>query len=294
MKKKLVVLFLMMCIVMSSFIGCGGDNTSENGTDKQHQVNETGNETDKNKAVKKMEEITHYKDGVAFSKTINEYDIYGNQISQKGEENGLLNHGWEYECEYDEDGNVLVREYYDYSFKENGDFEKVFRWLARYEYDEDGNCLTGKYYDEKDALLSENEYDKYGNYVSMKSYEGGKLIREEIGAHEYDDHGRCIRYKMQEYDETGACISSIEKEFEYDENGNKVHEKSYVDGSLNEERGYTYDAYGNMLSTIAYKDGKPNAEVTYAYEYDKQGNVLKKTYSIREGYIIEVVYTYYE
>lgn len=112
--------------------------------------------------------------------------------------------------------------------------------------------------------------------------------------HEYDEKGRCICYKTQQYDENGVCISSIEKEFEYDENGNKVHEKSYVDGSLDEERGYTYDAYGNMLSEIYYKDGKPNGEYTYEYEYDAQGKVLKKRYSIREGYIIEVVYTYYE
>lgn len=291
MKKSVLKLLLSLCMVVILVASCG---SNENG-DVENEI--VGNlvEKDKKAVVKTEEMIIYYEDG-SYQKTINEYDIYGNEVGQKGWENGVLNHGYEFEYEYDENGNILVGEFFEYSFKENGDFEKVFKFLQRCEYDEAGNRVLYKQYDENEVVLYEreyeNEYDSLGNLVKTKEYEEGKLIREVINI--YED-GQRIRYKWEEYDENGICTSCVEEEYEYDENGNKVHEKSYVDGKLDDlERGYIYDEYGNVLKLIGYIDGKQSGEILYVYEYDAKGNPLKCTYELSEGLKIEVIYTYYE
>lgn len=124
-----------------------------------------------------------------------------------------------------------------------------------------------------------------------------------IDALSYDEYGNCL--KQISYDPNGNIISELSHEYEYDEAGNVLRDKFYVDGMLQSDDEYIMGADGwpcPVKSTYYHESGEyfineydSNGNGIKFIGYDKAGNVLSETYSEyalnSDGEWYEVKYT---
>jgi len=198
------------------------------------------------------------------------FDEYGNEtLEERYGIDGELKSKYSHKYEYDDDGNILEKSYYEYV-----DGKKKLESRNEYKYDEHGNCVLSIGYDADDKISYKNEYkyDKHGNETDrvVYNYDDGEFVDKD-------------EYKYtNKYDGDGALISTTE----YDSEGNKQREikyysdgkeKSYVgyngDGSVSSM--YEYDKHGNpTLSKYYYSDGRVH-ETKYEFEYDKNDNITE-------------------
>lgn len=192
---------------------------------------------------------------------------------------------------YESDGRVVVAERYEYT------------------YDADGNKCGGVYYD-GETLSAEYEYAQSSSgetYLAKDTnyYEDGSK-----STYEYDEHGNTLYFAN--IDAEGSVWDAAE--YTYNDAGNWVGAKEYVEGVLAAEREYAIDGAGHqqLLREITYsEDGswvgaeydlyenqvieihtnaEGNVELDRRFEhtYDDEGNkTLTKTYD--NGVLVEEV-----
>ena len=92
----------------------------------------------------------------------------------------------------------------------------------------------------------------------------------------YDENGMVLSELL--YSADGTLRSSLSWEYGFDDNGELLWEKEYMDGLL--YRHYTYDAYGHIVTEDYYaEDGSVEEAYRYDWVYDADGDpVSKKEY----------------
>ena len=92
----------------------------------------------------------------------------------------------------------------------------------------------------------------------------------------YDENGMVL--SKLHYSADGKLLSSLSWEYGFDDNGELLWEKEYMDGLL--YRHYTYDAYGHIVTEDYYaEDGSVEEAYRYDWVYDADGDpVSKKEY----------------
>lgn len=147
-----------------------------------------------------------------------------------------------------------------------GEFDTM-RWAL--EYDEDHNLIACKVY-LNDKLYVETTYNKDMNMpLVTKDYD---LDGNPSGhcAYTYDENGRCLGYDST-YSYDGETMTN-KAEYTYDERGNKLTEKIYLNGNLDGDYRYTYTS-DDRLETEWCIFG--SEETRTQYTYDEHGNLLR-------------------
>ena len=126
---------------------------------------------------------------------------------------------------------------------------------------------------EKQAGNIQTQYDKRGNEIKEKRYNGNGGLEWEYTT-EYDTSGNKIEYRCYKPNETPSLVSKVN--YTYDLDGNRIS-LEHSDPS-NPEYGYkyiyTYDKQGNRIEFNDFsKDGSLNSRKTY--KYDAQGNAIE-------------------
>lgn len=85
----------------------------------------------------------------------------------------------------------------------------------------------------------------------------------------YDENGMVLSELL--YSADGKLLSSLSWEYGFDDNGELLWEKEYMDGLL--YRHYTYDAYGHIVTEDYYaEDGSVEEAYRYDWVYDADGD----------------------
>lgn len=229
-------------------------------------------------------DIYNYNDNGDLEK-ITCYDGDGNVISESITE-----------IEYDENGNILKETTY-----ENGSISSISEFALA----EDSKSYQKSYVSfMPDGSKNIFNYNTDGNITETQSYTAeGSVIYEELYEYKTDSNGNQYNsvitqnnfelgtVSVFEMSENGDMIMSVEKDLdgniiyedrydrEYDENGNKLWEKHYVNGEL------VYEVIEYSLS----EDGNwafPKKEIEYTeegltkvYDYNEKGElILEKDY----------------
>ena len=215
-----------------------------------------------------------------------EYDASGNLVKKwylLTGRNGFRE-GYQYECEYDEEGRLIVSYY-----ESTRDSER-----REYEYDEDGKetvCYVYRpYYGgaEVSYILRsrcESEYDGNGNLkVYSEFYVGAQ--RDVLGSvtqYEYDTDGNCIAIDRCNYTSDGELEERTR--YEYHASGRLIMsargEGEFWDSQLE----FEYDDMGNETAMYSYRyDGGEISSVRIdQYEYDEMGNVTAYWHCSSDG-----------
>ena len=230
-------------------------------------------------------------------KNLDSFDIQGNEIlsinynDKESIENKFI-------MKFDEHGNDTANYFY------NAEGKYISRSI--YKYDNKGNEIQYNSYlpdgkPEPNASLMVNKYDEKDNLIEMNhTSDDGKLIRK--STFKYDTNGYVIEGKTvdssgkvlisgtHKNDVNGNKLESI-IDFQngqidkiickYDEKGHKIEEIiKKQDSIITSKTVFKYDETGNRTEAIVYyEDGTVNDEKSrYTnYEYDKTGNIIKKT-----------------
>lgn len=222
-------------------------------------------------------------------------------------------------AEYDKDGKLLSETVNEYEYDADGNLKKSKEYVdgrlsGETEYTvADGESIPTKMtqYSE-DGTKSYNEYDAHGNVTLFIAYEadGTESMKstsqhaqsgdgewyESASTETYND-GTKIEAKYNEhgsntsrviYDADGKVTSNETWEYTYDDDGNPVTEKAYLDGKLSKETVYktvteddssftfpetvtTYDVDGGK--TVCVYD--ENDELISETKYNASGNVIE-------------------
>ena len=103
----------------------------------------------------------------------------------------------------------------------------------------------------------------------------------------YNEYGDCTRFVF--YANDGSVESEDRYEHEYDADGNKVRETTYINGVLTSEYQYAQSAGGELYMTgdsYYYEDGTQSVNV-----YDEAGNILRSVFYASDG-SVESEYQY--
>lgn len=124
-------------------------------------------------------------------------------------------------------------------------------------------CDCGETIDRGEHQLSESVCSVCA--VELVDYGDGYV--DAIGYNQYGDLTRWVSYNSN-----GDVLYDNVYEFEYDADGNKLKEKSYVDGKFQSETEYALDKDGNSypVRTVSYQE---NGEY-YENLYDQEGNLI--------------------
>jgi len=135
---------------------------------------------------------------------------------------------------------------------EKGDTTTIF---YSYKYDKRDNLIREVVNKGEDKTINEYKYDDIGNIlesISQTSYFNIKTIRE------YDSNNRLN--KITEYNTSGDLKERLIGITEYDKYYNPINEKKYKNSEL-------------------------DREIKNEYEFDKNGNWIKKTVSLKEHFL---------
>ncbi len=250
----------------------------------------------------------------------NVYSQNGVLVQRKTYDNDFLSEDSIYEETSDQKSRIKSETYYFHDgTKEVKSFnEKELATLSTL-YSADGDILEEKTY--------KYTYDKDGNVIIIKEYSGSSLVREAICSYTTYKHANNATYISQdtvyysegkhvylydenndyvsitEYDANGEMTRISEIEYTYDDLGNRISEKNFVNGDLayaieyscfaNDPRhtyiskrthydnGYKYVTFyneiGNVTKEIYYdQDGEVSYECTHEYTFDDRGNMLSE------------------
>lgn len=200
--------------------------------------------------------------------------LYSTDLGQVIRENGVYDNGksaGEYECQYDEAGNLTKETHYD-----NGNFYCEYEYI----YNEFGDLITlnirrNNYEYEYEY---ENKYDNLGNLLNVSIYGDNQSEKPEIelkGSREYDETGNLLKA----YD----CFEDKDsREYEYDSSGKllKIIYDNYDSG--HEEYSYEFNSAGKLVKAISY-DSYDNADYTVEYEYNNLGSLVAVKYYDFDG-----------
>ena len=110
----------------------------------------------------------------------------------------------------------------------------------------------------------------------------------------YDENGSVVDYETYVLNEAGQIVEQIETNSEnietvrflkaYDEAGNAIEDKKFIDGRLTETTSYTYDGDGHVTRKVT-SNSVQRFEVIDEYEYDLFGNIMHNT-SFQNGFLV--------
>lgn len=209
------------------------------------------------------------------------------------EEDGTVLSEMRYECEYDDQGNVLSSKSYsdgvliNESFFEIQQGEDFFNHYLTHEiiYDEAGKTVTeynqymyetaSRVYDYDDNLISETtyeyEFDEMGNVVYSAGYTDGTMNYEsaEMLGPDGSMYTEYIRYYSD-----GDITGEYSHKYDFASDGNLLRVRDYVDGVLAAEGSYEPDEDGvyYLAQEICYD---ADGNVTEEYHYDADGNFIE-------------------
>lgn len=200
-----------------------------------------------------------------------------------------------------ENGNGVLAEVTVITYDDSGTSTKT----TQLSY-EDGYNLVSTEITLNGELSSKETYDlRLDETVFMAFYRDGQMQTEY--RYQYDDQGRLLSGSVTDTEKT-------EHVHTYDQYGNTLSSRRYVDGELEYERTYensydgqtltktvqyengeicnvtSYDGSGRMTENISYGDGVPKYRVTY--KYDERGNVLEDAEYSGDTKIHNSSYTY--
>lgn len=230
------------------------------------------------------------------------YNENGICIQRKSYEDDLLISERLYEETSDGKNRIKSETYYfSDGTKEVTSFnEKELATLSAF-YNADGDIL--------EEVTYEYTYDKDGNVILIKEYEGSSLTRETVCSYTtykyaesatyiskdtryygeekyvylYDENNDDI--SITQYDANGEVVRLSEFEHTYDDLGNRIREKEFVNGDLKHEYEYSYcadDPTHTYRSKHVYYDADGYKYVTF---YNEQGYVTKEIYYDNDGEI---------
>jgi len=265
------------------------------------------------------------------------YDENGVCIQRKFYDDGVLYRDIIYEATPSgESRKKIDTYYYPDDTKEVTSFnEKELTTLSAF-YNADGDII--------EEVTYEYTYDKDGNVILIKEYEGPSLTGEKVfsyTSYKYADSATYIskdtRYYGEEkyvylydennddisitqYDANGEIVRLSEFEHTYDDIGNRIHEKEFVNGNLTHEYEYScraddpthtyrskhvyydkdgykyvtfYNEQGHVTKEIYYdNDGEIDYERNHEYTFDNKGNILSQKEYIDGKLSIEYEYSY--
>ncbi len=220
------------------------------------------------------------------------YDDQGRMIS---EHIVLIHSDEEYSNEYaynDDDFLILVKEIY------NGEVET---WEG-YEYNENGMKSANLTYDANGELLSKSTfaYDQTTNNILQNIIYDAAGNMTYYSEYTYDDNGKVTSSIFCSYDLEGNVTWDSTSNYMYNEMGDTVWEEhsSVSDDTYSESKySYEYDEFGNRISRKVYLNGE--FTIGYEYAYDYYGNMtLERIYGSEDTfdyrYTYEYVYEYAE
>lgn len=177
-------------------------------------------------------------------------------------------------------------EYDDYSrFVCEYDVEN--RNMQLYTYDSEGVLTLSEeaYYSE---LWDTNKFVRYDNGNVSYVYEHDCVYEGDILLTESETY----------YAGDGQITRRVEREYEYDNQGNLLREISSTYNGEETHTGieeYIYDEFQNLLSVIIYDENGNIAGPSEEYEYNTKGELIKGIYYYNDGRIAAVyTYEYYE
>ena len=215
-------------------------------------------------ACTKAEEVYHYRNNGLDMITRKEFDKEGNQTVEVSY-NMVAEPTYRYEYEYDGNGNLIAE--CRLALK-GGESDPVKVWEA--EYNEDGE------------LIGYCKYSMDGLVVSqyLRTYDAdGNLIREYTYPYPEGEYGN---------------NSSEECQYEYDADGHRTAEISYVDGEKTYRQEYEYDEDGKEIVCYVYCCYSTGdfLERRCESEYDENGRLKVYTLYIYSGDIVVTEYGY--
>ena len=242
-------------------------------------------------------EIWLFDDGMG---DVTNYNVYGDYTRTTSyEADGTISYDASFEYEYDADGVLLFSKQYDsgvlveeITYTLNDDGERQF--VKQIGYNDDGT-------------LSVNEYDKNGNVVKALLYDAqGKVVYQDITEYalssvdgyyyvakrtstfedgsgsvtvnnEYSDRISIVYYRAD-----GSVDFRFDHEYEYDNQGRKLKEKVFYNGTLQEETDYAVyeDENGwwtNPVTSIYYEEGGAQTVTVYDENGDEVTNDENET-----------------
>lgn len=298
--KKTIVILLMLSLLLA---GCGHTHTEAPwtcGPLEHWYVCEDCGETISAPHEKDAEEYCQTCGFTIFDNGDGTYNIMGyddwNATNSDVwvDESGTVLSEMRYECEYDEEGNVLLsKTYSDGTLINESEFdvqrgEDFFNHYLTREtiYNEDGKTIT--------------EYDPYMYPVAVSTYDPqGNLIAEEAYVYEYDDAGNvvysasysegamtyesaemlgpdgCMYTQYIRYYSGGELVGEFSHEYEFSDDGNLLLQRDFADGILAVVGTYEPDDNGvyYLAREVCYDE---NGDVTDEYHYDSNGNFIEE------------------
>lgn len=170
---------------------------------------------------------------------------------------------------YNLNGDLIEHNTYDPSgfYTRDSIFNKV-----KYEYDKQGNEVESRSYNGSGKLITiwKSFYDESGNLTTSSNCEYVSTDPSSIGTEEnnfYNEKGQVIKSIIQEC--TGKQIMTYE--FKYDENDNKIWEKLTMSESNPIITTFKYGENNELIGETS-----DNGKFKYRYEFDLTGNWIKK------------------
>ena len=207
------------------------------------------------------------------------------------EKDGTVLSEMRYDCEYDDQGNVLSTKSYSNGVLINESFFAVQQGGEHYLaqeifYDEFGKTVTeynqymyetaSRIYDSEGNLISdtayEYEYDDFGNVIYSAGFSNGVMNYE--SAEMLGPDGSMYTEYIRYYSE-GTLVGEYNHEYDFSPDGNLLCVWDYVDGILAAKGIYEPDADGHyyLAKEICYDE---NGNITDEYNYDADGNFIEE------------------
>lgn len=172
-------------------------------------------------------------------------------------------------------------------------FGKIFfnrngKEIEKYVYDRFNKDIETKWtykYDDKGNVIEKNDY-MFVQHLSTKSFKNkyykGVLVEQEehLGNHlwkkihyKYDDKLNVVQQVT--YDKYGEIIERII--YRYDENGNVITKKWYLNNKLFSHKSYKYTFHKDFYKCLVYREDKRRRLVgKEIFNYDENGNIIEE------------------
>ena len=190
----------------------------------------------------------------------------------------LLKH-YQILCSMNKDIKRTTIHFYE-GYKYEGEYVPVkLRNTIEIEYDSDGRVKSRTYYNYNEAKLSDISDDIY---VTRRRVENGVVIYEEfdsnneiVGYNKYDREGHLLE---------SLSLNGQKFFYSYDENGNEIeHHSLDEDGKLLYRTRYEYDSNGRMIRSFHENDEPCSCQ--HNYSRDVKGNIVMTTLNDVDDYV---------
>lgn len=190
----------------------------------------------------------------------------------------LLKH-YQILCSMNKDIKRTTIHFYE-GYKYEGEYVPVkLRNTIEIEYDPDGRVKSRTYYNYNEAKLSDIRDDIY---VTRRRVENGVVIYEEfdsnneiVGYNKYDREGHLLE---------SLLLNGQKFFYSYDENGNEMeHHSLDEDGKLLYQTRYEYDSNGRMIRSFHENDEPCSCQ--HYYSRDVKGNIVMTTLNDVDDYV---------